>query len=167
MAFEDISDEAIGFSRGGAISDGDQLHVVLLDEFKQDMFGVLEIFARRCGVDCFAGEELSGAVDDGQFAAGAVAGIDTDGDLLSCGCGHEQVAEIFCEDLNSFSICFFALCLQYGGFCGGAEQSLEAVDDGVLQFGVKFEARIFEESVCELSECLFGIEFELQFEDAF
>jgi hypothetical protein len=59
---------------------------------------------------------------------------------------------------------FFA---KYGGFCGGAEQSLEAVDDGVLQFGVKFEARIFEESVCELSECLFGIEFELQFEDAF
>lgn len=167
VSFEDIGDEAVSFAGGSAVADGNEADIVLADEFQEDIFSVLEVFAWRSGEDGFAGEKLSGAVDDCQFASCAKSGVDSDRDLLSGGCCHEQIAEIFGEDFNGFCICFFSLLLQYGGFSGWAEQAMEAVGDGGLQFGVEFEAWIFENFFGKSSATQFVIEFEVQFEDAF
>lgn len=167
VAFEDIGDEAVCFARGGAVTDGDKADIVLSDQFQEDIFGVLQIFAWRCGEDGFAGEKLSCAVDDCQFAPCAESGVDADGDVLSCGCCHEQIVEISGEDINGLSVGFFAMLLQNGGFCGGAEQALEAIGNGGPQFGVEFEAWVFENIFGQSSAAQFVIEFEVQFEDSF
>lgn len=167
VAFQYVCDEAVCFAGGGTVADGDEADAVLSDEFQEDEFGVLQIFAWRGGEDGFAGEKLSGAVDDCQFASGAKSGVDADGDLLSCRCSHEEIAEISGEDSDSICVGLFAVLLQDGGFCGWSEQAVEAIGDGCLELCVEFEAGVFEDEFGESSAALLVIEFEVQFEDSF
>jgi hypothetical protein len=99
---EEVADEGVGFARGCAVTDGDGADVVLLDERGELACGLRGAAGVR--VDDVVGEELAGFVDDGDFAAGAEAGVDAENGDGAGGRGEQKVVEVVAEDFDGGGI---------------------------------------------------------------
>ena len=104
MALDDIGGKLVGFPRGGAVADRDQLHVVLRTQRAQRADRPLPIVPRLVRVDGGGVEQLAGAVDDCHLHAGPNPGIEADRDPLPRRCRQQEIVQVPAEDGNGFSL---------------------------------------------------------------
>ncbi len=81
----EFTDERFGFAGGGSVADGDGFHFKFGDHGFDHGLGFGEIAGAFFGVDDIIGEEFALAIEEDDFAAGAEAGIDAEGDFLAEG----------------------------------------------------------------------------------
>ena len=163
---EEVLDEGSGFARGGAVADGDSLHVVAGDEGGEGFARAGDIHARFEGVDDGVFEELAGVIDHGDFAAGTDAGIEREHGHASGRRGEEQVLQILAEDLNGL---FVRAVFQFEadfGLDGGVEEAVVGVFDGLFEVRGP-RAGGAQDAGAEPGVGSGGIEFDLEGEHAF
>ena len=92
--------EALGFTRGGAVADGHQLHVMFDTQCRDDGGG----FGRLPGVwvDGVGGDQLAGRVDHGDFHPGAQARIEAHGGSHAGRRRHQQIVHVAGEHVDRF-----------------------------------------------------------------
>ena len=73
---DELRDDFLGLTAGGAVADDDGVDVVLLDEAGELALSAGDVVARFGGVDHAVVEQLAGLVHDGDLAASAVARVE-------------------------------------------------------------------------------------------
>ncbi len=100
--FDEIGGEAVGIAAGGAVTDGDELHVVLGDECGQRAQGAFPVAARFVWVDRGGIQKLAGGVHHRDLHAGADAGVQPHRGMRAGRCGEQQILEVFRENADGF-----------------------------------------------------------------
>ena len=98
-AAEHAGDEYDALLRRRSVAHGDILHAVLLYRAEHYLLAFGEPLLRLCGIDDPRPEHLSGAVDDGQLAAGPVSGVETHDRHPLKGRLHQQLLRVLAEKL--------------------------------------------------------------------
>lgn len=75
--FYQVGGELVGFARGGAVADADEVDIVFLRQHGQRMQRAIPVAARFVRIHSGGVEQLAGSVDDGDLATGADAWVDT------------------------------------------------------------------------------------------
>ena len=101
---EKVADEGVGLARSGAVADRDGPHVEFLDQGFQRALRAGDVVLRLERVDDIVAQEFAGVVDDGDLAAGADAGVESEYGELARGRGEQQVLEILAENLDGIGI---------------------------------------------------------------
>jgi hypothetical protein len=99
---DQIGDQAIGFARGGAVADADQVDLMLACQHGQGVQRAVPVTARFVRVDRGGVEQLAGGIDDGDLDAGAQAGVEAHGGVFAGGCGEQQVVQVGAKDADRF-----------------------------------------------------------------
>ncbi|MDT4837690.1 hypothetical protein FQZ97_714290 [compost metagenome] len=107
-AFHHVAHQLLAFARGGAVADGDQVHLVARDERGQGVDRALAVAARLERVDGGGVHDLAGHVDDSDLAAGADAGIQAQHGLGAGRRGQQQVFQVGGEHADGFGFAAFA-----------------------------------------------------------
>ena len=108
MPGKEIAHELVGFSRGGAVADRDELHVVCGTQRRERSKRAVPVVSRLMRIDGGRIEQFSGPVDNRHLDARADAGVQTHRDALACGRGEQQIVEVPTEDANRFRFGSFA-----------------------------------------------------------
>src|SRR5690606_17894432 len=119
-----VAHQFFAFARGGAVADGDQFDLVTSGQRRQGGNGAFAIAARFERIDGGGVDNLAGAVDDGDLAAGADAGVQTQYGFGAGRCGQQQVFEVGGEYADSLGFAFFAQAAEQFALEGG--QQLDA-----------------------------------------
>ena len=108
MPGQEVADELVGFSRGGAVADRDQLHVVCGTQRRERSKRAVPVVSGLMRIDGGGFEQFSGPVDNRDLDAGADAGVQTHRDALACGRGKQQIVKVPTEDANRLRFGSFA-----------------------------------------------------------
>ena len=99
-ALDDFASEAIGFTAGCAVANGDQAHLMLGAQGSQGMASALPIAPRFMRVDGAGVQQFAGGIDHGHLHARANARIQPhDGFGASWG-GEQHIAQVRAKDLD-------------------------------------------------------------------
>ena len=101
---DELRDDFLGLTAGGAVADDDGVDAVLLDEASELALGAGDVVARLGGVDHAVVEQLAGLVHDGDLAAGAVAWVEREYAGATDGACREQALEILGKDVDGFGL---------------------------------------------------------------
>ena len=123
----ELADESLRLARSGAVADGDGLDFELRHHRLDHRLRLGQIARAFLGIDHIVREELSLAVEEHDFAAGAKAGVDAERDLLPERRGQQQLAQVVGE--NADRLLVRALCEKGPrlAFHRETEQPLEAI----------------------------------------
>ena len=139
--FDRGGDGGLHFVAGGAVSDGDDLDIVLLHRGSDGLLGFLELHLL---VDDEIVEEFARLVEGGALGAGAYAGVDAENPGAPQRRRHEEILQVFGEDVDGVG---FGV-LGGVGFDfpddGGRKESREAILDGFGVVGVVDEGFVLE-----------------------
>jgi len=130
---EEGGHEGRRFARGGAIADGDGLHVVARHERGQGFARAGFVVARLEGVDDRVFQKFAGIVNHGDLAAGADSGVERQHGHAAGGRGEQEILEVLAEDFDSL---FVGTVLEFQadfGLDGGIEKTIVGVRDGALE----------------------------------
>jgi hypothetical protein len=108
QALDQLAGQLVGFARGGAVADGDQVHAVLLAQPRQRRQRLVPLPARFVRVDGVGSQQLAGGVDHGDLDAGADARIEAHHRLGAGGGGQHQVLEVVAEHADRLVLGAFA-----------------------------------------------------------
>ena len=108
MPGQEIAHELVGFSRGGAVADRDELHVVRGTQRRERSKRTVPVVLGLMRIDGGRIEQLAGPVDNRHLDARADAGVQPHRDALACGRGEQQIVEVPAEDANGFRFGRFA-----------------------------------------------------------
>ena len=89
--FDEIGGKHLRLVRGGAVADGDDIDVIGADPIGKQLFRLLHLVERRHGVDNTGFEHLARRIDDGGFAAVAIARIESQNRFPFDGRLHQQL----------------------------------------------------------------------------
>ena len=92
--------EDLGLFRGRAVADGDDVDVVFLQKFLDGVLRLRVLAVAVGDVDDRRVEDLAGAVDDRGLAAHAVAGVQSEDDLVLDRRRHEERPQVLGEHLD-------------------------------------------------------------------
>ena len=113
VLLDQLAGQLVGFARGGAVADGDQVDAVLLAQLGQLRDRFVPLLARLVRIDHVGGEQLAGRVDHGHLDAGADARIQPHHRACAGRRGQHQVLQIVAEHADR---------LVLGAFAHAAEQ---------------------------------------------
>eukprot|EP01132_Coremiostelium_polycephalum_P019837 gene19837-biopygen10937 len=122
--FDQLGGQLVGFTAGGAVADGNQVHRVLGAQGGQDGDGLVPLVVRHVGVNRGVIQQLAGGVDHGNLAAGAQARVEAQGRAWAGGCGQQQVVQVVGEYADGFGFGAVAQLAQQVGFQVGVELDL-------------------------------------------
>ncbi len=103
-----LASELVGFARGGAIADGDQVNAMLLAQLGQLHQRLVPLLAWFVRIDGVGGEQFAGGIDHGHLYAGADARIQAHHGLGAGRCGQHQILEVVAEHADGFVFRAFA-----------------------------------------------------------
>ena len=95
-----VEEETLGFTRSGTVADRHQLNVVLFTQRGNRHRRFSGLPGMR--VDGIGSHQLAGAVNDGDFHAGAQTRIEAHGGAQPGRSGHQQVVQVAGKDVNRF-----------------------------------------------------------------
>ena len=96
----DLAGELFGFPAGGAIADGDEVHMVGGAFVGEGLHRMRPLVLGLVGVHDEGAEHFAGAVDCGAFDAVAVAGVQPQGGALASWGGEQHVLQVAGEDFE-------------------------------------------------------------------
>ena len=163
---EKVADERVGLARSGAVADRDGPDVVFLDQGFQRTFRAGDVVLGLERVDDIVTEKLAGVVDDGDLAAGADAGVESEYGELARGRGEQQVLEILAKNLDGIGV---GALLQFQADLRGdgtIEQTLPGVFGRQVQLRCPVAGPLVDLAVDEVEGTL-RIEFDEEVEDVF
>ena len=105
MLFDDVAGQFVGFPRGGAVTDGNQLGLMFLRQFGDQGNGFVPAPLGFMRINGGRIQEFAGIVNHGHFYAGANSRVQTDGGFMAGGCCQQQILKIAGEYLNGFGFC--------------------------------------------------------------
>ena len=100
MRFEQCGDELVGFPRGRAIANADQLHTIALAEIQQHLRGFRRAVLRRGREDRRVVQHLARLVHHRHLHASAQPRVEANGDLLAGRSGQQQILDVLREHID-------------------------------------------------------------------
>ena len=150
---DDLGDEFLGLPAGGAVADGDDADLVLGDEVLEVDLCLRPAVLRRVRVDDAVVEEVAVPVQDGDFAAGAEAGVERQHHLVQDGRLEQEAAQVPGEDVDGVPLGEFGQVATDLAFHAGQEQTFESVGGRGAEevgVGVAFERQLTERGLFQL-----------------
>ena len=106
---QDVFDEIIGLTTGGAVADGDGLNLILLNHLLNSDGRLSPFVNGRMGEYGIMMEQIALCIETDNFAAGSEAGVDAHDTLLAQGSTKEQLAQVLGKHTDGFFVSpFFA-----------------------------------------------------------
>src|SRR5690606_37833372 len=98
--FQDLRDQSVCFSTGGAVADGYKLDLVAANDRRKGGHGTSDIVPRLEGIYGVSIEQLSGSVDNRDLDTGTNAGIETEGGLHPSGSREQEGLHVLHEHID-------------------------------------------------------------------
>ena len=162
--FKKSRTKAVGFARSRAVADRDGPDIVFRDQGFQRAFRAGDIVLGLERVDDVVAEKLAGVINDGDLAAGADAGVESEYGELARGRGEQQVLEILAENLDGIGV---GALLQFQADLrrdGAVEQTLPGVFRRQVQLRSPVAGLLVDLALDEVERAL-RIEFDEEVED--
>ncbi len=126
---QNVRDELLALAGGGAVADGDHVHIVGANQAFDHPTSLLDA-GFDGGVDDRGVQHLARGVNHGQFASVGVPGVETQHHFSLQGRGHEQVAEVVRKDLDGALTSVLEQVIADLALDGGGDEAAVTVGHG-------------------------------------
>ncbi len=102
VACHQVCGELVGFARGRAVADGDEIDFVGAGKARENRDRFVPAVLRLVRIDRLVGYDFAGGINNRDFDAGAEARIEAHRRACACGRGKQEIAQISGEDFCGF-----------------------------------------------------------------
>ncbi len=162
-----LGGQLLGLARGGAVADDEERDPVAVNHVLQGVNGFGPFFLRLVRVDGAGIEQFAGRVDDGDFGAGAEAGVEAQHGLVGERRQREQSAQVGGKDVDGVAVGGFGQGAAHVALDGGQQQAFGGVFDCQGQLVAERGEDVFLEFGFDGGAPVALVDVDAQFENFF